>query len=224
MTDEDDTTGHPGHPGAHPGGHPASHEAFHRAYGADQPAPWDIGRPQPALVQAYEAGWIRGRVLDVGCGTGENALFLAAQGLAVLGVDVVPAAIETAGAKALERGLDAVFFVGDMTAPESAGFSEERFDTVTDVGFFHSLSDDDRAVWVPRLAAFLVPGGSYVMLCFSDKVPGAFGPRRISRAELDATFTPSAGFSALTVQPSRLEANAGPGSVDAWLVRAERGG
>jgi SAM-dependent methyltransferase len=217
--------GHPGggHPGGHPGGPKPEHDVFHRQYEGEAPAPWDIGKPQPAMVKATEAGWIRGRVFDVGCGTGENALYFAEAGCSVIGADVVPAAIQQAKAKALERGLDAVFFVGDLTAPGPVALSEEKFDTVTDVGFFHVLSDESRAVWIPRLAGLLAAGGSYVMLCFSDKVPGEFGPRRISEAELRETFTPAAGFSALTIEATRLEANAGPGWVDAWLVRAVRG-
>jgi cyclopropane fatty-acyl-phospholipid synthase-like methyltransferase len=176
------------------------------------------------MVDAVDRDWIHGRVLDVGCGTGENALYFAAQGMSVLGVDVVPAAIEQARTKAEERGLPAVFFTGDLTAPGPVALSEEKFDTVTDVGFFHALSDEHRAVWVRRLAGLLAPGGAYVMLCFSDKVPGAFGPRRISEAELTAAFTDEAGFSELTVEPAKLEAAVGPGEVDAWLVRARRAG
>ncbi len=202
----------------------SQHDYFHSQYAGDAPAPWDIGRPQPAMMQALDDGWVHGRVLDVGCGTGTNALYFAAHGCSAMGVDVVPAAIAAARDKALETGVDAVFFVGDLTAPAPVGFSEEKFDTVTDVGFFHALSDEQRGVWIPRLAGLLAPGGSYVMLCFSDKVRGAWGPRRISEAELRAVFTPGVGFSALTLQATTLEANAGPGSVDAWLVRAVRAG
>jgi len=217
----DESGGHSG--GGHPGEHPAPHHAvFHRSYEGDAAAPWDIGKPQPVMEDAVDRGWIHGRVLDVGCGTGENALYFAARGMSVLGVDVVPAAIDKARAKAEERGVAVVFFVGDLTASGPVALSEEKFDTVTDVGFFHSLSDEHRAVWVRRLTGLLPPGGSYVMLCFSDRVPGAFGPRRISKAELREAFKPETGFSELTVDSARLESNAGPGWVDAWLVRAVR--
>ena len=220
MADADDGLG--GHPGSgHPGG---DHAVFHRSYEGEAPAPWDIGTPQPAMEDAVDRGWIHGRVLDVGCGTGENALYFAARGMSVLGVDVVPAAIAKAREKAEERGATVVFFVGDLTAPSPVALSDEKFDTVTDVGFFHSLSDEHRAFWVRRLAGLLVPCGSYVMLCFSDKVPGTFGPRRISEAELRGAFTPEAGFSQLIVDPARLASNAGPGWVDAWLVRSVRAG
>lgn len=221
MSDHDGYAG-AGHPGGHPGGHRPEHDVFHRQYEGDAPAPWDIGRPQPAMIDAFGRGWVRGRVLDVGCGTGDNALYYAEEGCSVIGVDVVGSAVDTAKAKAEERGLPAVFFTGDLTAPGPVALSEERFDTVTDVGFFHALPDEARALWVSRLAGLLAPDGGYVMLCFSDKVPGAWGPRRISEADLRETFTPEAGFSELAVEPARLEAAAGSGRVAAWLVRAVR--
>ena len=65
--------------------------------------PWDIGRPQPAFVSLARAGAIRGRVLDVGCGTGEHALMAAEVGLDATGVDMARAAIEAAKRKAQDR-------------------------------------------------------------------------------------------------------------------------
>ena len=69
-------------------------ERFESAY--EGQAPWDIPRPQPVFVRLEDAGAITGSVLDVGCGTGENALFLASRGHEVLGLDFVPVAIERA--------------------------------------------------------------------------------------------------------------------------------
>src|SRR5262245_25529918 len=86
-------------------------EFFDSAY--DGAPPWEIGRPQDDLVRLYGRGGFKGKVLDLGCGTGENTLFLAGKGLEVTGLDRVPAAIEQAKAKAQERGLSATFVVGD---------------------------------------------------------------------------------------------------------------
>ncbi len=74
------------------------HQLFEQMYQGQ--APWDTGRPQPAIVKLAEAGQIRGSVLDVGCGTGENLLYLAARGHEAWGLDFVPVAIERAKAKA----------------------------------------------------------------------------------------------------------------------------
>src|SRR5918912_3385940 len=75
----------------------------------DGPAPWDIGRPQPAVVRLASEGGFTGAVLDVGCGTGENALHVASLGLSVLGVDVADTALAIARAKAHDRGIDVEF-------------------------------------------------------------------------------------------------------------------
>ena len=79
----------------------------------DGPAPWDIGRPQPAIARIANEGAFAGPVLDAGCGTGENALQIAALGLPVLGVDVAETALSIAREKAAARGLDADFVVAD---------------------------------------------------------------------------------------------------------------
>src|SRR6266540_6428787 len=76
--------------------------------------PWDIGRPQPAFRALAEAGAIQGRVLDVGCGTGEHVLMAAGLGLEATGVDAAPTAIDAAERKARDRGLSARFLVGNV--------------------------------------------------------------------------------------------------------------
>jgi 2-polyprenyl-3-methyl-5-hydroxy-6-metoxy-1,4-benzoquinol methylase len=93
--------------------------------------PWDIGRPQPALLALAEAGALQGRVLDVGCGTGEHALMAAAGGLDATGIDAAPSAIAIAQAKARDRGLSARFLVWNAL---DLGSLDERFDTVLDSG------------------------------------------------------------------------------------------
>src|SRR5262249_15046909 len=93
------------------GRHPTSHEQKSgRPWDAsyhDGPAPWDIGRPQPAVPRLASEGRFTGAVLDAGCGTGENALHVAslALGLLVLGVDVAETALAIAREKAHDRGI-----------------------------------------------------------------------------------------------------------------------
>src|SRR6266852_8937706 len=77
--------------------------------------PWDVGRPQPAFVELVRAGELnRGKVLDVGCGTGENALYLAENGFSVIGVDLTSSAITAARAKAVERKMKVDFREGNV--------------------------------------------------------------------------------------------------------------
>src|SRR6185312_4314520 len=94
-----------------PGGRVKVLSFFDAAY--EGTPPWDIGRPQPAFVQLAETGRIQGRVLDAGCGTGENALHLAARGLDAWGIDASGKAIERAVGKAKTRALRSTFVVGD---------------------------------------------------------------------------------------------------------------
>ena len=82
--------------------------------------PWDIGRPQGAFRALADAGELRGRLLDSGCGTGEHALMAASIGLEATGIDDSPLAIEKAQAKARERGLDVRFVVGSVLELASA--------------------------------------------------------------------------------------------------------
>jgi SAM-dependent methyltransferase len=189
---------------------------FHDAY--EGSPPWDIGRPQGLFVRLEEAGEIRGSVLDAGCGTGENALYLASRGHEVWGVDVVPSAIEKARAKAAERGIAATFQVADALRLGELG---RTFDTVIDVGLFHAFGDDERARYVESLAAALVAGGTFHFLCFSDRVPGVTGPRRIREEEIHAAF--ARGWAVRSIEPAVFE-TAGPlgPDVEAWAAAVEK--
>jgi SAM-dependent methyltransferase len=179
--------------------------------------PWDIGRAQPAFEELADAGEIAGPVLDAGCGTGENALFLAARGLEVVGVDAVPAAVEAARAKARERGLEVEFLVSDALRLGELGRS---FATVIDSGLFHTFDDDERLSYVRGLAAVLRPRGRACVLCFSEREAGSGGPRRVTQAELrDAFDRPP--FRVLSIEPAVMASNGGPGR-QAWLAKAER--
>jgi SAM-dependent methyltransferase len=160
--------------------------AFDQMYDGGPP-PWDIGRPQPTFVELADQGLLVGRVLDVGCGTGEHALMAAARGLDATGIDAVPKAISQAQRKAEDRGLTARFLVGDALRLADLG---EHFDTVLDSGLFHIFSDDDRAAFVASLVAAIRKGGHYYMLCFSDQQPGTMGPRRVSQLEIKEAFGP----------------------------------
>jgi SAM-dependent methyltransferase len=197
---------------------------FQDAYAGGARPPWDIGGPQPAMEDALRRGWVHGRVLDAGCGTGEHALLFAAAGHEVVGADVAPAAIERAAAKARARRLPDPprFVVGDLLH-EPVALAGTSFGTVIDMGFFHTLSDDERLVWRSSLVRLLEPGGSYVMVCFSELVPGTTGPRRVSGAEIRLTFSATAGFVVRDLERSSLRTlREGVTDIPAWLARIER--
>ncbi|MEW6060282.1 MAG: class I SAM-dependent methyltransferase [Actinomycetota bacterium] len=174
---------------------------------------WDIGRPQPAIVRLEEAGAILRTVLDVGCGTGENAIFLADRGHDVLGIDLVPAAIERARAKAAEQESKAEFLVFDALRLPELG---RTFDTIVDVGLFHTLQDDERPQYALGLSTALHRGGRCFLLCWSDRNPWGFGPRRVSRLEIRGTFIPP--WRVESIDPEALASKLPGGEVHAWLA------
>ena len=174
--------------------------------------PWDIGRPQPAFARLADAGDLHGRVLDVGCGTGEHALMAAGRGLTATGVDAAPTAIGIARHKAEERGLEARFIVANALDLAALG---EDFDTVLDCGLFHVFDDHDRARYVASLHDVVVLGGTYYMLCFSDRQPGDWGPRRVSQDEIRSAFAD--GWHVASIDAATIDITISAEGAKAWL-------
>jgi SAM-dependent methyltransferase len=203
----DDPTGQPG-PSEPPVSEPP-HD-FNASY--DSTPPWDIGRPQPAFQRLAESGVLVGRVLDVGCGTGEHALMAASLGLTALGIDSAPRAIELAQAKATERGSEARFEVWD--ALDLPGL-EQRFDTVLDCGLFHVFDDDQRNAYVGSLRGVIPVGGQFFMLCFSERQPGDWGPRRVTQDEIRTSF--AEGWRVISIEPAVIDITIDPDGAQAWL-------
>jgi SAM-dependent methyltransferase len=182
-------------------------------------APWDIGRPQPAFVALADQGQIVAPALDSGCGTGENALMLAERDLEVLGIDISPTAIDRAKAKAAERGIAVEFMVGDVLELAKLG---RRFATVVDCALFHTLDDTQRGQYVASLVEAMVDGGVVHLLCFSDRMPGTVGPRRITQGELRAAF--AEGWQVERIDEALIEVKQdfSPWQPPAWLARIVR--
>ena len=189
---------------------------FDAIYAEGTPA-WDIGRPQPAFERLATAGKLVGRVLDVGCGTGEHALMAASLGHEAVGIDMSVRAIELAKAKATERGVVVRFVVGDALHLVDLG---EQFDTVLDCGLFHVLDDGERERYVGSLAEVVPPGGRYHMLCFSDRQPGDWGPRRVTQDEIRVAF--SVGWEIESIESAVIDLTWDPAGALAWQVAATR--
>lgn len=189
------------------------------SYRGGEPAPWDVGRPQPAVVRLAGEGAFTGPVLDAGCGTGENALRIASTGARVLGVDIAGTALSMAREKARERGIDAEFALADAFRLARLG---RTFETVLDCGLFHTFDDGERREYVESLASVTASGGRLHLLCFSDAEPGDWGPRRVTREELRASFDRAHGWEVLAIAPDRLVTSFDAEGVAAWLADIRR--
>ncbi len=192
-------------------------DRFDAAYLEGSP-PWDIGRAQPELVSLLEAGRITGRVIDLGCGSGENAIAFAVAGLEVVGVDGSPEAIRQARDKARERGVSVRFDVADIL-----DLVEHRksFDTATDSGVFHVFDDEDRPRYEQSVRGVLRPGGHLFLLCFSEHQPGDWGPRRVAQRELRETFTDGWHVDSIDAAHLATQIEDAP-QVEAWLASMTR--
>jgi SAM-dependent methyltransferase len=191
-------------------------ERFIEAYREGGSAPWDIGRPQQAFVEVEATGRIGPSVLDVGCGTGENTLWMAERGHQAWGIDRVEAAVDKARVKAEERGLAATFRVADALDLGSLG---RTFATAIDSGCFHVFDDQERVRFVASLWAVLQRGGLYHVLCFNEHTEGP-GPRRVRQEEIHGTF--AGRFRVIEIRPHRFSSLVHDGGAHAWFATLER--
>lgn len=152
----------------------------------DPPLPWNIGGPQPAIRALRDAGGFDGHVLDLGCGLGDNALYLASTGLKVTGVDISEVAIEAARIKAARVGLDVEFLVADAFGLAERGTT---YDSILDSAFFHTVPAERTGAYRELLRGISKPGTELHLFAFAEEMTPDFpGPRRVSAGELRADF------------------------------------
>lgn len=194
---------------------------------AKVPAPWAIGRPQRAIAELAARDFFEGPVLDIGCGTGENAILLAYRGLEVVGVDLVPKAIEIAKANAA-RAVAASAAAGESAMRIPPQFREgsaldlractggRTFRTLLDCAVLHVFSDADRERYRESVSAVAEPGARIVVLVFSEHETRPGGPRRMSVRDIERTL--GTRWSLVRVQPSRYEHISHDGGARSWLA------
>jgi SAM-dependent methyltransferase len=98
------------------------------------------------------------------------------------------------------------------------------FDAALDIGLFHALADDERPRYAASLAAAIRPGGRAFVLCWSDRNPFGFGPRRVTRREIRGTFRAAAGWRVEDIEADELASRLPVERIQAWLVRLARRG
>ncbi|MDQ1011184.1 SAM-dependent methyltransferase [Streptomyces sp. V4I23] len=131
----------------------------------DKSVPFFVSKPDESLVSYLDRGLVpaRGRVLDLGCGPGRNAVRLAAAGFRVDAVDLSPTAVAWGEERAREAGVDVRFICGDAFTAELTG----PYDLVLDSGMFHHLPPHRRVSYLALLDRVLAPGGHLFLTCFA---------------------------------------------------------
>ena len=152
--------------------------------------PWDSGEAEPQLIEVLEElGLGAGRVLEIGCGTGTDAIELARRGFEVLAVDIAQGAIDRARRKAETAGVQGVAF-RRLDVVASAPVEPRWADFVFDRGCFHALTDEQRVRFVLRVADALPPGDYWLCLCGNADEKSDGGPPRLSATQIISVVEP----------------------------------
>ena len=160
-------------------------DQMERIYGETPPEdiPWNIESPPKALVELVEGGQVQPcKTIDMGCGAGNYAIYLANVGFDVTGVDIAPSAIALAQANAKEKGVACRFVAADVLG--SLAEIAETFDFAYDWSLLHHVFPDKREQYVETVHRLLVPGGKYLSVCFSERTAGFGGTGKHRRTPL----------------------------------------
>lgn len=181
--------------------------------------PWDTNVTPPEVVAVIEEEKLApGQALDLGCGTGTNAIYLAQHGWQVNGIDFVPRAIRRARRKARQSGVEGqvTFHVGDVAQLEALDLPPINF--ALDIGCFHSLPSELRDAYAVGLDGVAAPGAVYLLYAFQPR-QSSVGRVGVTADEVAQLFAP--GFRVVNVEYG--EDVAGDPAASAWY-RLERTG
>jgi len=145
--------------------------------------PWNIESPPDVLTGLVKSGRIRPcRAIDLGCGAGNYAVWLAGLGFDMTGVDSSPTAIQIARENAEKKGVRCTFVVADLLADLHP--VEGTFDFAYDYEFLHHLLPEERAVYIKNVYRLTRPHANYLSVCFSDEDPQFGGHGKIRKTPL----------------------------------------
>jgi SAM-dependent methyltransferase len=181
-------------------------------------APWEVGGPQPEVVTIAERGGFAGRILDIGCGSGANARYLAARGHEVVGIDFVAEAIALAEAEPRDPALTVSFFERDVFADNS---DLGIFDSVLDSATLHGFSDSERRTYGERVERLTRPGSVVHVIGIGEDETRSGGPRRLSRRAILETF-PAERWELIGVRDVLYAATIFPGGARAVAAELRR--
>ena len=184
--------------------------------------PWDIGAPQPAMTAILEKYPPPNPILDIGCGSGDLAIYLAQRGHQVIGIDFVESAIKNAQAKSDSLPYEIAqlvrFKVGDALKPS---LLEQKFGAVVDSGFYHLFNPEQCDPLISEIASILLPNGRYYLHEFAVEFPMPNMPRQITAEEIQTRFTVEKGWQIKEIQSVEFLSRVAP-PVPAICVCIER--
>ncbi len=197
----------------------ATIERWDRAYRGGARPGWDVGRPSSELVEAVDKGVLKPcRALELGCGAGTNAVFLAGRGFDVTAIDIAPTALAIAEQRAQKEGVQVRWLLADVLSPPRL----EPFELIYDRGCYHGVRRQNAAGYVAALERLSKPGTRVLILAGNaNEPPPHSGPPRVKEEEIRADFSKAFAIDALretrfdTSDPNRKGALA-------WVILLRR--
>lgn len=173
-------------------------EEWEKIYKTER-TPWDAVSPEPYLVGLVERKVIYSTAaIDIGCGTGNETIFLASRGFLVTAFDISATAISRAQEKARRAGVVCDFQVADVLKFEP----RQKYNFCLDRACFHFLDPQERPKYVANVTSWLNPGALFLLIVSSDQ-ESFKGPYQFSRKEITESF--SRDFDILSLELISLE-------------------
>jgi len=145
--------------------------------------PWNMETPPEPLVELVDSGKVQPcKAIDLGCGAGNYAVYLAERGFEVTGVDFSQTAIKIARESASRKGVKCNFFVADVI--DELDSVNQTWDFVYGWGLLHHILPEQRQKYVENVRRILNPSGRYLSVCFSQEDTGFGGSGKFRESSL----------------------------------------